>query len=200
MKLWSGADTLAINDWSGDGKYLLLTRWDTSKPALTGRGLWLLPNALEETGAHDPVLVQADALHGQFGPKIGPAHWIAFDTLDGSARQVFVRTMPDQPARTWQVSQANGNTSRWRADGRELYFVSSGSIVAADIAAGPSFRSGTLRPLFAAPVPLGLAASQYAHGWDVTPDGQRFLTTAAAPDGPARAITVVMNWQSALKP
>jgi hypothetical protein len=94
VALWTGAGTLAINDWSGDGKHLLLTRWDTSKPALTGRGLWLLPDPLDASASHEPVLFQADALHGQFGPRKGAPRWIAFDAEDGASRQVFVRTMP----------------------------------------------------------------------------------------------------------
>jgi hypothetical protein len=56
-----------------------------------------------------------------------------------------------------------------------------------------------VRQLFVPPPAFGPAAGQYAHGWDVSPDGRRFLTTLPPPDIPARAITVVMNWQSTLK-
>ena len=200
VALWSGPGTLAITDWSGDGRHLLLTRWDTSKPALTGRSLWLLPNPLDGSVTHEPVLFQADALHGQFGPKIGTPRWVAFDAVDdGASRQVFVRTMPDAPPGKWQVSENGGNTSRWRADGRELYFLAPGSMVAAEIDPAPSFRVRGIRPMFVAPSPFGAAAGQYAPGWDVTSDGQRFITTLPEPDVPARAITIVMNWQAALK-
>jgi dipeptidyl aminopeptidase/acylaminoacyl peptidase len=200
VAIWKGPGTLAINDWSGDGKYLLLTRWDTSKPALTGRDLWLLPDPLVDHRSHAPILAESDALHGQFGPRTGPPRWVSFDAFDGSTRQIFVRTMPGLPPGKWQVSTISGNTSRWRADGRELFFLSlsGGSIVAVDVEPSVSFRAGTPHLLFAGPPAFGTAASQYAPGWDTTPDGQRFLTTFPAPDTPARAITVVINWDAML--
>jgi hypothetical protein len=73
-------------------------------------------------------------------------------------------------------------------------------MMAAEIdSASSSFRVRAVRQLFVPPPPFGSAAGQYAHGWDVSPDGQRFLSTLPPPDTPARAIRVVMNWQSALR-
>jgi Tol biopolymer transport system component len=196
--LWSGPGIMSLNDLSGDGTYLLLTRWDTTKPALTGRGLWLLPDPLGNTGSRDPVLFEPDALHGQFGPKTGPARWVSFDAFDGAIRQVFVRTMPGGPQGKWQISSNGGNTSRWRADGRELFMLGSGSMLAVGIDASASFHASAPRTLFTAPPAFFAAAGQYAHGWDVSPDGRQFLTTLPVPDMPAQAITVVLNWQSTL--
>jgi hypothetical protein len=198
VALWSGPGIMSLNDWSGDGKYLLLTRWDTSKPALTGRGLWLLPDLLGNAGSREPILFESDALHGQFGPKTGPARWVSFDAFDGAVRQVFVRTMPGGSQGKWQISSNGGNTSRWRADGRELYVLGGGLMLAVDIDASTSFHASAPRTLFTVPPAFLTASSQYAHGWDVTPDGRQFLTTLPVPDTPAQAITVVLNWQSTL--
>ena len=68
---------------------------------------------------------------------------------------------------------------------------------AVDIDASASFRASA-PPLFTAPPALLTASGQYAHGWDVSPDGRQFLTTLPVPDTPAQAITVVLNWQSML--
>ena len=198
VALWSGPGIMSLNDWSGDGTYLLLTRWDTSKPALTGRGLWLLPDPLGNAGSREPMLFESDALHGQFGPKTGPARWVSFDAFDGVVRQVFVRTMPGGPQGKWQISSNGGNTSRWRANGRELYVLGGGLMLAVDIDASTSFHASTPRTLFTTPPAFLAAAGQYAHGWDVTPDGRQFLTTLPVPDTPAQAVTVVLNWQSTL--
>ncbi len=196
--VWSGPGTLALNDWSGDGRQLLLTRWDTSKPGMTGRGLWLLPNPLDTAASHEPSLFQADALHGQFGPRLGSPRWVAFDAFDGTLRQLFVRTMPGGVEGKWQVTTNGGNTSRWRADGLELFILGGCSMLAQNIESTPAFHGGSPRVLFTAPVAFGIASGQYAQGWDVTPDGQRFLTTFPAKDTPAPAIIVVMNWERAL--
>jgi serine/threonine protein kinase/Tol biopolymer transport system component len=199
--LWSGPGIMSLNDWSGDGNWMILTRWDTSKPALTGRGLWLLPNALDETANHEPALFESMALHGQFGPKVGPPRWVAFDGgRSGTASQIFVRTMPGSVQGMWQVSTDGGNTLRWRADGRELYFLRQGTqLFAVDIDGSGSFQASAPRRLFAAAPAFATATSQYAPGWDVTPDGQRFLTTFPVPEKAPSAITVVMNWQSMLE-
>lgn len=70
--------------------------------------------------------------------------------------------------------------------------------MAADIEPGALFRHSAVHPLF--PLPRGIQAGQgqYAQGYDVTPDGLRFLSTFPAPDTPAATITVVKNWQAAL--
>jgi Tol biopolymer transport system component len=197
--IWRGPGTLALTDWSGDGRFLLLTRWDTSKPGLSGRGLWLLPYPLAPGQNRTPTLFEADALHGQFGPRTGPPRWVAFDAFDGSTRQIFVRTMPGMPQGKWQVSSVTGNTSRWRADGRELFFLSNGSLTAVAVDPSAPFQVRMPHLLFAGPPAFGTAAGQYSPGWDTTPDGERFLTTFPAQDAPARAITIVMNWDTALE-
>ena len=75
---------------------------------------------------------------------------------------------------------------------------SGGFMQAVDIDASGSFHASSPRPLFRAPSAFGAAAGQYAHGWDVTPDGRQFLTTFPIPDTPAQAISVILNWQSML--
>jgi hypothetical protein len=52
--------------------------------------------------------------------------------------------------------------------------------------------------LFDIPAAIVTAMGQYAPGYDVAPDGQRFLSTLPSPELPVPAITVVINWQSAL--
>jgi hypothetical protein len=71
-------------------------------------------------------------------------------------------------------------------------------MLAVDIDASAAFHASTPRTLFTAPPALLTASGQYAHGWDVSPDGRQFLTTLPVPDTPAQAITVVLNWQSTL--
>jgi Tol biopolymer transport system component len=64
VAIWTGPGIMSLNDWSGDGAWIVFTRWDTSKPALTGRGLWLLPDVLVETASREPSLFESMALHG----------------------------------------------------------------------------------------------------------------------------------------
>jgi hypothetical protein len=99
--------------------------------------------------------------------------------------------MPPLKGRT-RVSVNGGRTPFWQRDGKELYFLGPDSaIMAAEIKPGSPVSVGVPRQLFR--IAGGIT------GYDIQPDGQRFLivtTSTALPDNP---ITVVMNWWVELK-
>jgi Tol biopolymer transport system component len=193
--IWRGPGLLAVNDWSGDSRFLLLTRWMTQN-GLNGRGVWLLADPLSDSSTHDVTSIESSGIHPEFVPAIGKPRFISYDR-DG---QVYVRTMPGGAAGVWQVSTDGGNGTRWRSDGRELYFIRPGyaSLAAVSIESLNPFRPGPVRQLFAVPRPISVAVSQYAPGYDVSPDGERFLATNSSADLPSSAIHIVTNWQSQL--
>jgi hypothetical protein len=66
----------------------------------------------------------------------------------------------------------------WRPDGKELFYVTvTGSLMAVDIDTSKGFRAGRPRRLFNAPLSASLET-----GWDVSPDGKRFLFAAPPRD------------------
>ena len=81
----------------------------------------------------------------------------------------------------------------WRRDGKELYFIGpDNALMAAETTLGSIASAGLARPLFH--IAGGIT------GYDIQPDGERFLIvtpSAALPDNP---ITVVLNWWVELKP
>lgn len=64
--------------------------------------------------------------------------------------------------------------------------------MAVEIDTSKGFQLGTPRRLFTAPSP------PLADGWDMSPDGKRFLFVAA-PSGRVIPFTVVLNWAAGLK-
>jgi Tol biopolymer transport system component len=199
IPIWRGEGLLAITDWSADGRYLLIQRWDT-RQGLDGRGLWLLPNPLDDHATHEPTQFESPALHGQFAPATGAPRWISYDADEGGVSQTFVRTMPGGAAGKWQVSIDGGLASRWRRDGRELYFIGNlKSLMTVDVDEGPVFHTSSPRRLFDAPPAILVALGQYAPGYDVTADGKQFVTTFPTPETPPSSITIVFNWMAALK-
>ena len=72
--------------------------------------------------------------------------------------------------RAWQVSLEGGDGPRWRADGRELFFLGSdGFLHAVDVALGDDVTLGR-------PTPLFHARTRLDDGWyhyDVAPDASR---------------------------
>lgn len=71
--------------------------------------------------------------------------------------------------------------------------------MAVDVTAGPIFQASAPRTLFQVPV------AQIGHneggsqvlGWDVAPDGKRFLIDTATTS--SESVTVVLNWTAVLK-
>jgi len=186
--IWQGPHLISVNDWSGDGKFLLFTRWDEKGVRQT----WLLSDPLAGDSMSPPVRL-ANGIHAEFAPAIGAPRWVSFDR-----DQVSVRGLPGEAPGPWQVSVDFGNGSRFRRDGRELYFTSGQSFMAVDVEPGTPFRHGAPHVLF--PLPRGIQAGQgqYAQGYDVTADGSRFIATYPAPDTPAATITILKNWQGTL--
>ena len=87
------------------------------------------------------------------------------------------------------------------ADGKELfYIVPGGSVMAVDTTLEPTFAHGVPRELFKAPIATG-GPRAFAFHYDVAPDGKRFLliTTPQVQTTAPPPITVVLNWQAALK-
>ena len=185
VPVWKGPRIILINDWSGDGQHLLLTVFEADKP---GIALMLLPNPSSPSAPHDPVRFETGGLgHGQFVPSKGPALGV---TTDG----VTVFGMPGTKPGPWQVGSGNSFLPRWSRDGRELFFHDSGELHVVERVGPPAdFKFGQPRRLFPLPFGFQIAGGQWAPGWDVTPDGQRFLVVNPPPDAPA-SIAIVTNW------
>ena len=96
----------------------------------------------------------------------------------------------------WQVSVNGGAVARWSASGNRLFFLEPGQdpkLMQADIVTTPSLNIGTPQAVFSA----SSTGRRLSNGWDVFPDGKRFLVVAQVKnDEPPQtpAITVVQNW------
>jgi hypothetical protein len=186
IPIWSGAGIMTINDWSGDGQYLLLAIFD----AATARAEhWLLRDPLNPSATREPIRLEtAGRYHPSFVPSEGPP--LAF-TTDG----VIVQGMPGARPGPWRVGSENAAHARWRKDGLELFFHDEGYLqVVERMESVTDFRfGGQPRRLFPLPFAFQVAQGQMATGWDVTPDGQRFLVVNPPPDAPT-SIQIVTNW------
>jgi hypothetical protein len=167
---------LTLISWSSDGRFLTYQ----APGATTGSDMWVLPLSAERK----PLPVLRTPLEEQ-SMRISPdGRYVAYKLSEAGKSDVYVRrfdsenpaTLPSEE--TWKVSVDPGSGRagvRWRADGKELYYISaSGGVMAVDITTTPSFKAGTPRLLFQTPETYHLSPSNAAGFSDVSADGQIF--------------------------
>ena len=101
-------------------------------------------------------------------------------SLDGTAARSLIKT---------------GVLSRWRADGKELFYVApDNQLMVAEMNIKPgSVEIGSVRPLF------GPVLSNNGYQYDVSGDGQHFLAVLPNDQSAPEPLTLVQNWAAGLK-
>jgi len=186
----SRAGLAVPNGWSPDGRFLLYAHYDRT----TRWDVWVLP--LDGTEKPVPFAqTKFDEDQGRFAPD---GRRVAFVSNESGMSEVYVRSFTADFSNgsassggTELVSRGGGTAPRWRADGRELFYVAPNrKMMAVAVTNTSEFRVGTPFPLFQIP-PGGIMG-------DVTADGKRFLFATPLEQGAAAPFTVVLNWQSEL--
>jgi Tol biopolymer transport system component len=187
--------------WAHDGKSLVFVNYDPK----TRADLWILPL----TEDRQPRVYLQSPLNETL-PQISPdGKWIAYALGAGgpAANQLWVQSYPT-PGTKWQVSTNSANVSRWRADGKELFYLSGGfgevwSVSVEHTGAGLTF--GVPKMLFSGRwfSPPHQPSNTNFLTYAVSSDGQRFLfprvpSAADVADEP-QFLTVILNWPSLLK-
>jgi Tol biopolymer transport system component len=173
-------------DWSKDGRLLVYTR----RPAATNLDVCLL--ALAGGIPSCPLQTEASETHGQLSPD---AKLLAYASDASGAYEVSVVSLPGAGGR-WQVSSGGGMHPRWRADGRELFFIGPGGrLMAAQLGSdGQALRVEALRPLF----DLAWRFDANNRPYDVSADGRRFIVVAPAEGTRPSLLTLLQGWDAAL--
>jgi Tol biopolymer transport system component len=175
------------SDWSRDGRFITYcsagerTQWD----------IWILP--LE--GDRKPFLFLQTGVN-ECSPHFSPdGRWLAYHSEESGRYELYVRTFSGRPPGAsqsggkWQVSNNGGVEPRWRADGKELFYLENNKLMAVDVKTGPTFEHSVPKELFES------TGFDYA----VAPDGQRILGYRPIGVEQPGSLTVVVNWTELLK-
>ena len=159
---------------SPDGKWLLYTHADKK------RELYLLN--LEGEPAPKPVFPDARfwSEAGRFSPD---GRHFAFVSNEAGPFEVYVASVAD-PSKRQKVSRelangwgGGGGGPRWRADGKELFYMMGDAMIAVEVSTEREFKPGAVKRLFAVPGMMGSFPdeSPWVAKYDVTADGQKFV-------------------------
>lgn len=190
-RLIYGTDSgqVAPVDWSPDGKSLLATLF-------VGRttDLWQIKLGDSVEAINLTSTPQFEWRH-QFSPD---GNYIVYQSNETGDEQIFILALKGSGGK-WQVSANGGQQPRWRADGRELFFVTGdGGFMAVDIdLTQPEIGIGMPHQLFNQRLYSGgLAYYRY----DVSNDGQKFFMVVPEGDqGSQSKLNLIYNWSETIR-
>jgi len=179
---------------------------------------------LDGSGRVEPVLTGPAA---ELRPALSPdGRWLAYQSDESGRFEIYVRPFPDVQRAKVQVSAEGGTSPVWRADGRELFFASAGSLIAVDVpargAAGNAVAGTATAATAATATTAGASAVSRADAdeaafrfgelrrlfdiggaddrlgplFDIQPDGARVLVLRETAGGPAPTVHLVQGWRT----
>jgi eukaryotic-like serine/threonine-protein kinase len=174
----------ALTDWSRDSRYLIGQVRDPK----TGTDIWVLPTL---GGKPYPYLnAEFNETMGALSPN---GQFLAYRSDESKRPEIYAQTFPEHGGK-WQIS--TGGTQgypTWSRDGRELYYISADDqMMAVEVKGeGMKFAAGVPKALF--PVPNSKPE------FNVSKDGRFLIHVLQNQAAASVPLTVVVNWQSALK-
>jgi eukaryotic-like serine/threonine-protein kinase len=183
---------LRLRDWSADGKFLIY--WNS-------RDLMVLPVAGDRKAF--PFLNSAEEEdEAQFSPlPAAGAPWVAYSSNETGPREIFLVRFAGAPAaadaRKYQMSSGGGRLPRWRADGRELYYMTDDhKLMAVDVAGTDSLQIGKPRVLF-----QSQATNFNSNGYHYAASGagEQFLFIQSVSGERPSPLVVTLHWRALLQ-
>ena len=170
-------------DVSRDGRWLAYLNEVQS----TLWNIWLLP--LQGERKPSPWL---PSRFNETSPRFSPdGRWIAYESNESGISEIYA-ALTDGGAEKRRISPSGGRQPRWRADGKELYYIApNGFVMAVPVNPGSRLDAGAPAPLF--------RVESEIENYDVTPDGARFLVSTPLEKVRETPIRVILNWPAAFE-
>jgi len=182
--LYESSTWKSLGSWLPDGQRLLFSIQDPK----ADQDIVMLP-----AGAGPPI----DVLRTPFveqSPEVSPdGARMAYISNQSGRYEVYVRSLEGGSGQ-WQISNAGGNAPRWRADGREIFYIADdGQVmsVSVPVPSAGTFKAGTPIPLFQTSEAASTNLFQ-----DVTPDGQRILLSVPTSSVTSIGFHAIFGWKA----
>ncbi|HEV7487738.1 MAG TPA: hypothetical protein VGQ65_18885 [Thermoanaerobaculia bacterium] len=172
QKLSANEDLVEPTCWSRDGELILADYYRTS-------GVDIVMFSSRNGQAKPYVSTRFRESSAALSPDNA---FIAYVSDESGRNEVYVERFPTHAGRRL-ISTAGGVAPRWRADGRELFYVAlGGEVMSVDM----TTEAAAPKPLFRLP----------GYTYDVTRDGQRFVVDQPVDNTTSTPLTFVSNWMA----
>ena len=169
-----------VTDWSARGQMV----FSMANPQ-GNIDIWLLDPQTKH--ATPWVQTPANEMQGRISPD---GRWLAYTSDETGRWQVYLQSFP-QPGMKRAVSILGGAQPAWRADGKELFYLTPEGVITSVTVSGDA-QLASPKPLFRAPVSSDLV--KWRNTYAPTGDGQRFLVDAV--DDAGRVLDTIVDWQN----
>lgn len=175
-------------DWSRDGRYLVFN-------APSGEGTTEDIRYVELRAVGPPFQAKTflSTPANESAAKLSPnGRFIAYVSDESGQREIYISPFPSGTGKR-PVSSNGGTQPRWRADGQELFYVENqNTLMAVPVSTEQALTLGPVQRLFES-ADLNFRNLSWPQ-YDVSLDGQRFLTSAPSEDDPSPTVRIVQNW------
>ncbi|HEY7387403.1 MAG TPA: protein kinase [Bryobacteraceae bacterium] len=185
----NNAGTPALTDWSHDGRFLIFRQ---------GSDIWALPVGPGSGSDRKPFPVIQSPEFKQ-GAYLSPdGRWLAYLSNESGRPEIYVQgvSLSSPNSGKWIVSKGSSGLARWRADNKELMFLSAdGVLMAVPLAGGSVFQPSPWQTLFKLPPEFLRLTTNPGVLADVTRDNQKILLSMPV-EGSGQELSVVLNWEA----
>jgi eukaryotic-like serine/threonine-protein kinase len=127
--------------------------------------------------------------NGQISPD---GKWVAYASDESCAWEIYVSSFPAAMGK-WQVSRGGGTEPRWRADGKEIFYISpSGMLMAVPVNGEATIATGRPAPLFQIHGRASISSTD-TFTYDVAKDGKRFLVNRYVKPDHVPPLTILLH-------
>jgi serine/threonine-protein kinase len=170
--------------WTRDGKYLALVETGPST------GSDILVRQMADGKMIRFISTAAEEAWPEFSPD---GRWLAYASNESGQNEIYLRAFPNGDKRQ-TVTSRGGMAPLWSPDGRELFYwnLDLTSLMKVDISPGREAPAGIPKLLFK----FVTTYSGPVRGYDITPDGRRFVIPEPPRFTPAEVtqLNLVQNW------
>jgi hypothetical protein len=179
----------APSGWSPDGRNIVYSYVD-----LRGnQSLLILPVDGEERQPIAYAPTPAPISQARFSPD---GKWMVYVSNESNMPEIYVAPFPN-PTSKWRISTSGGVQPRWRADGKEIFYIAPDRTLMAVPVPGTPDRAGVPVPLFKTQALLYYGGLR--NDYVPSSDGKRFLINNQIGEPAPQTFDLILSWTDFLK-